>query len=255
MASLSVIVPCHNEEGSIGRFLPELMAQAVHFSDFEVIVVDDASRDGSPAIIESLQKRFKFRTITNPANLGLGGAVRRGYDEGRMEWITYLPADGQVPAADLRKLLPYMTTHDIIIGRRSSTPDYTRYRRLASRVYTAWVSLAFGLEVRDFNWVQAWRRSLWNQHRSSSSSVFFCGEFLVRSLVAQPRMVEIQIGYLPRTTGRAKNGSPRAALNAASDITRLFLSETRAGRFHFLHRVAPDRPGLAWQETGQPKAA
>jgi hypothetical protein len=126
---------------------------------------------------------------------------------------------------------------------------------LATRVYTTWVSLAFGLRVRDFNWVQAWRRSLWNEYRSASNSVFICGEFLVRSRVAQPRMVEIEIGYLPRTTGRAKNGSPAAALNAASDITRLFLAEARAGRLHFLHPISPDRPEPAFTQPGLEKAA
>jgi glycosyltransferase involved in cell wall biosynthesis len=255
MPGLSVIVPCYNEEATLGRFIPQLMAEAEHFSEFEVIVVDDASRDGSPVLIESLQTRFKLRSIRNETNLGLGGAVRRGYDDARMEWITYLPADGQVPAEEVRKFLPYMADYDIIIGRRISTPDYTRYRKVASRVYTTWVSLAFGLRVRDFNWVQAWRRSLWNQHPSSSNSVFICGEFLVRSRAAQPRMVEIEIGYRPRTEGRAKNGNPRAALRAASDITRLLLAEARAGRFHFLHPFAPDRPGRARQQTGQRKAA
>jgi glycosyltransferase involved in cell wall biosynthesis len=241
MSNLSVVVPCYNEEGSVGTFVEELAAQARWFSSFEIIVVDDASRDRSPAIIEALATRLPLRVITHGRNLGLGAAVRTGYNAARLEWVAYLPADGQVPAAEIRKFLPFMATYDLIITRRGARPGYTLYRRLASTVYTAWVSLAFGLRFRDFNWVQAWRRSLWLRHQSVSDSVFFCAEFLVRARPAQPRMVEIELGYRPRRHGRAKNGSPQAALKAAWHIVRLFAAEGRSGRLHFLHPIAPDQ--------------
>ena len=246
MSSLSVIVPCYNEEGSLPWFIPEVAAESAHIPGLEVVVVDDGSRDRSPQLLQELALTYPIRIITNPVNLGLGGAMRRGFNEARGEWLTYLPADGQVPAEELRRFLPYFERYDLIISRRASPPDYSRYRRLASRVYTAWVSLAFGLRLRDFNWMQAWRRSLWQAYASESNSVFICGEFLARSRRARPRMVEIEIAYRPRTAGRAKNGSPRAALKAAADITRVFFEETRAGRLNFLHPLSPDRaqPGL-----------
>jgi glycosyltransferase involved in cell wall biosynthesis len=241
MPSLSVVVPCYNEEGSLEWFIPQLAAESAGFSDFEIIVVDDASSDRSPQILAALAPRFGLRILTNPVNLGLGGAMRRGFDGARLDWLTYFPADGQVPAEEVRKFAPYMDGYDLIISRRSAAPDYTRYRRLASRVYTTWVSLAFGLRLRDFNWMQAWRRSLWVQFGSRSNSVFICGEFIVRSQRAQPRMVEIEIGYRPRRAGQAKNGNPKAALRAAADILRVFVEETAAGKLHFLHPTTPDR--------------
>jgi hypothetical protein len=91
--------------------------------------------------------------------------------------------------------------------------------------------------------MQAWRRSLWATYGSRSNSVFICGEFLVRSRRAHPRMVEIEIGYRSRHAGEAKNGSPEAALRAAADIVRVFGEESLAGRFHFLHPVRPHRSG------------
>ena len=242
MPGLSVVVPCYNEEGSIGPFLEQLAIQARHFSAFEIIVVDDASRDRSGEIIAELAGRLPLRVIRHTENRGLGAAVRSGFDAARLEWVTYLPGDGQVPAAEVARFVPYMAAYDLIITRRGARPGYTAYRRLASAVYTAWVARAFGLRVTDFNWVQVWRRSLWQRHRSRFSSVFFCAEFLVRSRASRPRMVEIEIGYLPRRTGKAKNGSPRAALAAAWHIIRLFVEEVLEGRWHFLHPVAPDRP-------------
>lgn len=245
MPGLSVVVPCYNEEGSLESFLPQLASVAGGFSDLEIIVVDDASSDRSALILESLARRLDLRVLTNPVNLGFGGALRRGFEAARLDWLTHLPADGQVPAEELPKFSPYMDNYDIIIGRRRATPDYTRYRRIASRVYQTWVAAAFGLRVRDFNWAQAWRRSLWLQFGSRSNSVFICGEFLVRSRRAHARMVEIEIGYRPRQAGVAKNGNPRAALRAAADIVRVFAEETAAGQFHFLHPTTPDRDAVA----------
>lgn len=254
MPSLSVIVPCYNEEGSLEWFLPQLAAEAAGFSDFEIILVDDASRDRSPQIIAALAPRLGLRVITNPVNLGLGGAMRRGFDAARLDWLTFFPADGQVPAEEVRKFAPFMEAYDLIIGRRAAAPDYTRYRRIASRVYTTWVSHAFGLRLSDFNWLQAWRRSLWSAYGSRAKSVFISGEFLVRSQQAHPRMVEIEIAYRSRRAGQAKNGSPKAALRAAADIVRVFTEESLSGRFHFLHPTAPDR-GVATPELGRREAA
>jgi glycosyltransferase involved in cell wall biosynthesis len=254
MPGLSVIVPCYNEEGSLEWFIPQLAAESAGFSEFEIIVVDDASTDRSPQILASMAPRFGLRVLTNSRNLGLGGAMRRGFAAARLDWLTYFPADGQVPAEEVRKFAPYMDRYDLIISRRSSAPDYTRYRRVASRVYTAWISLAFGLRLRDFNWMQAWRRSLWVEFGSRSNSVFICGEFIVRSQRAHPRMVEIEIGYRPRHAGVAKNGNPRAALRAAADILRVFIEETQAGQLHFLHPVTPDRDDAA-ARVRRPKAA
>lgn len=238
MPGLSVIVPCYNEEGSIGSFLRELAAQASVFRRFEIIVVDDASQDGSPAIIRSLAADLPLRVITHPRKLGLGAAVRTGFNAATLEWLTYLPGDGQAAAGVVRKFLPYMAAYDLIITRRAH-PGSTDHRRLASTVYAACVSAAFGLRIRDVNGAQTWRRSLWLRQPSTSGRVVFLAEFLVRSRAAQPRMVEIEIDDLPRRDARA---SVLVALKAAWHITRLFVEEGRAGRWHCLHPMAPDRP-------------
>src|SRR5207249_5845046 len=150
-----------NDGGSIGPFLRELAAEARFFSRFEIIVVDDASRDGSAGIIRSLAAELPVRVITHGRRAGVGAAVRTGFNAATLEWVAYLPGDGRVPAGEVRKFLPYMAAYDLIITRGAARPGYRASRRLASTVYTAWVSAAFGLRIRDFNGAQSWRRSLW----------------------------------------------------------------------------------------------
>ncbi|TMG45701.1 MAG: glycosyltransferase family 2 protein, partial [Chloroflexi bacterium] len=202
MSGLSVVIPCYNEEGSIGPFLRELAAQARLFSRFEIIVVDDASRDGSAAVIRSLAAELPLRVITHPRNIGLGAAVRTGFNAATLDWLTYLPGDGHVPAEEVHKFLPYMAAYDLIITRAAARPGATAYRRRALTIYTAWVSAAFGLRLRDFNGAQTWRRSLWLRQPSGSDRAVSLAELLVRSRAAEPRMVEIEIDDLPRRDGR-----------------------------------------------------
>src|SRR5437764_8947731 len=138
MSGLSVVIPCYNEEGSIGPFLRELAAQARLFSRFEIIVVDDASRDGSAAVIRSLAAELPLRVITHPRNIGLGAAVRTGFNAATLDWLTYLPGDGHVPAEEVHKFLPYMAAYDLIITRAAARPSSTAYRRRALTIYTTW---------------------------------------------------------------------------------------------------------------------
>src|SRR5256712_13575420 len=129
MPGLSVVVPCYNEEGSIGSFLHELAAQASLSSRSEIIVVDDASRDGPPAVIRSLAADLPLRVITHPRNLGLGAAVRTGFNAATLEWVTYLPGDGHVPAGEGCQFLPYKAAHDLIITRGAAPPRSPAHRR------------------------------------------------------------------------------------------------------------------------------
>src|SRR2546428_10103506 len=161
MPGLSVVVPCYNEEGSIGSFLHELAAQASLSSRSEIIVVDDASRDGPPAVIRSLAADLPLRVITHPRNLGLGAAVRTGFNAATLEWVTYLPGDGHVPAGEGCKFFPYMAAYDLIITPGAGRPGSTAYRRPASATHTARVSAAVCLRIPDLNRAQTRRPSLW----------------------------------------------------------------------------------------------
>lgn len=92
---LSVVIPCFNENGSVGRYETELFPALEALSaDYEVLAVDDGSRDGTRAALDALAARQpRLKVLSHPENLGLGAALRAGLAAASGEWIVTLDAD------------------------------------------------------------------------------------------------------------------------------------------------------------------
>ena len=95
--SISVFFPAYNDEKSI----PTLVETAVavlreNTSDFEVIVVNDGSQDGTAAVLETLRVKHEpyVRIVTHPENRGYGAALRSGFAAARKQFVFYTDGDG-----------------------------------------------------------------------------------------------------------------------------------------------------------------
>jgi glycosyltransferase involved in cell wall biosynthesis len=85
--------------------------------DYEILIVDDGSSDGTAAAALALsQEDPRVRVITHSPNRGLGGVYRTGLSEARGQWITFLPADGELPAHNLVGFLAAREGHDLLLG-------------------------------------------------------------------------------------------------------------------------------------------
>jgi dolichyl-phosphate beta-glucosyltransferase len=115
---LSVILPVYNEAKAIKNNLERIInyLQTKDFS-WEIICVDDGSKDESPAIL----KEFPLITlIINGKNLGKGGAVRRGVLAAHGQWRLFLDADLSTDITELDKFLPFLNQYQILIGTRQA---------------------------------------------------------------------------------------------------------------------------------------
>ena len=103
---LSVVVPAFNEEGNVLPLLDEVLAALRGVTPFEVLFVDDHSRDGTLAALQGALARVpELRVITHARQSGQSTAIRNGVKAARGEWIATLDGDGQNDPADLPKLL------------------------------------------------------------------------------------------------------------------------------------------------------
>src|SRR3989344_7807696 len=95
--SISVFFPCYNDERTIGKLVKTAFKILPQLSkNYEVIVIDDYSRDGSKEILLSLQKKYpKLKLIFHSKNLGYGGALRSGFKNSTKKLIFYTDGDGQ----------------------------------------------------------------------------------------------------------------------------------------------------------------
>lgn len=103
---LSVVVPVHNEEDNIAPLVTEILAALRGVVAFEIVYVDDLSRDATLARLQALQATTpELRVIRHLANSGQSTAVRNGIKAARAPWVATLDGDGQNDPADIRKLL------------------------------------------------------------------------------------------------------------------------------------------------------
>ena len=151
--ALSVILPAFNEEGNIERSLRSSAdSVAPLVPDYELLVVDDGSRDRTPQILLRLAEEMGRRlvVVTHETNLGYGKALRSGFDAARGRLVFYTDADNQFDLRELREALPLMEANDAVLGYRVGRQDGA-FRLMVSNGYNALASAAFGMSVRDLN--------------------------------------------------------------------------------------------------------
>jgi dolichol-phosphate mannosyltransferase len=103
---LSVVVPVYNEEGNVAPLVGEIVAALRGLVDFEIVYVDDLSRDGTLDVLRRLKAEVpELRVVRHLGNSGQSTAVRTGAKAARGAWIATLDGDGQNDPADIPKLL------------------------------------------------------------------------------------------------------------------------------------------------------
>ena len=106
--TLSIVIPSFNEEGNVVAVAEELINWSMRYPErrVEIIIVNDGSTDKSVSEMEHLARRFPdVKLISHATNEGLGAAIYSGMTAATGEWITWLPADGQIAAENLDRLL------------------------------------------------------------------------------------------------------------------------------------------------------
>jgi glycosyltransferase involved in cell wall biosynthesis len=157
---VSVLVPAKDEAENLPEFmrLCDEALGAAGFS-FEVVVVDDGSRDGTAEVLERLRERYRFlRTVTHRRQRGIADALRSAGDAARGEVFVFYPADLQYLPEDIPALVaPILAGHaDIVTGTKQG-----RYEKaFVSGIYNALCRWLFGVRVTDLNSVKAYRRQV-----------------------------------------------------------------------------------------------
>jgi len=106
LPQLSVVIPVHNEQDNVGPLTREVVAALRGVVTFEIIFVDDASRDGTLAALRALKNDVpELRVMRHEVNAGQSRAIRNGVKAARAAWIATLDGDGQNDPADVPRLL------------------------------------------------------------------------------------------------------------------------------------------------------
>jgi glycosyltransferase involved in cell wall biosynthesis len=204
--TLSVILPAYNEDGNIERAVRSSAdAVALLVEDYEIVAVDDGSRDQTPRILARLKEEMGSRLsiVTHETNLGYGTALRAGFDAARGRLVFYTDADNQFDLKELEGFLPLMDEYDAILGYRIGRQDGS-FRLMVSNGYNALASFAFGMSVRDLNCsFKLFRREALTSLHLEEDHFFIDTEIVVQLHRAGYRYTQKGVRHYPRTAGKS----------------------------------------------------
>ena len=213
MKTISVIIPAYNEEGNIKKAVQACVEVLPSLTDvFEIIVVDDGSKDGTKQIAEELARYTSSVKVYHHAfNKGMGAAVATGISHARYELVFPIPADLQFDIRELSKFLPLIASSDIVAGYRVQR-EGTLYRRIVTFTNHILLRMLFGLKVKDPSWVKLFRRRIFDSISITSSGFFWEAEVLIKAVRNKYRIQEVEVHSYPRMRGKSSGGTFRAAV-------------------------------------------
>jgi glycosyltransferase involved in cell wall biosynthesis len=229
---LSLVYPVFDEAENIGVVLDECLRLAPKLSrDFEIVVVDDGSRDGSARIIEERRRGDpRIRVIRHASNRGYGAALHAGLREARGELVFFSDADLQFDLEELATLLAHARDFDIVAGYREHRRDPWP-RRLIGWSWSALVRALFDLRVRDIDCAfKVFRRHVIDAIPIESIGAFINTEILVRASNARFRIHQVPVTHRRRRFGRQSGANPRVILRALVELATLYAELRRPSR-------------------------
>jgi glycosyltransferase involved in cell wall biosynthesis len=241
---LTAVFPAHNEELNIRSTIDRAVAALRPLCNrFEILIVNDASRDDTGRIADELARQYpEIRVIHNASNLGQGGSIVRGFKEARYEWAIHNAMDYPFDFKDLDQLFPFIGTADIVVAARDRYAGYTFRRKAMSWANRRLLRLLFGLNLRDYNFVQLYRKSVWEKVRvESKSTAFLTPEALIRAHDMGFRIVEVVTRYHSREKGVATSGSLRVISHSLRDMFRFWWHRSGTNRREYIEQTTEHR--------------
>lgn len=223
---LSLFFPAYNEEANLEETVEKaipVLKEVAH--KFELIIVDDGSKDRTGEIADKLAKKYSFiRVIHHHSNKGYGEALKSGYYNAKYEWIVFTDSDGQLDFSEVTKLIEAKDGVDIVAGYRLNRQDPV-IRKLFGFGWTMLANLLLGINVRDVDCAF----KLINKkvietipHLESTRGGMISPELLGRARKAGFKIKEVGVHHYSRTKGKQSGAELKVILKSFIDLEKLW---------------------------------
>ncbi len=218
--SLSVIMPAHNEEAAIAATVQSVIETLTAWvQDFEVIVVNDGSKDHTRTILEEVAAKYPhLRIINHSENRGYGAALVSGFEAISKDLVFFMDSDGQFDIHDLEAFFPFIDAYDAVLGYRIHRQD-TWVRKLNAWGWKMLVRFVFGLHVRDVDCAfKLYRSNFFQEHRLETRGAMINTEILYKFTRAGYTYTQRGVRHLPRRGGKATGAKPAVIARAFREM-------------------------------------
>ncbi len=226
VGSISAVLPAYNEEAVIADSVQAMVETLEALApDYEVIVVDDGSRDRTAAIVARLSHdNPRIRLISHPQNRGYGAALWSGFTHASKQLVFLTDGDKQFDVSELADFLPLLDGADLVIGYRQPRAD-PWIRRLYGWGWNAIVELLFGYTARDVDCAfKLFRRGILDRFQVHARGATFSAEFLVKARRLGFVVRERRASHYPRAAGSPTGARPSVIFRAFRELIRLRLN-------------------------------
>jgi glycosyltransferase involved in cell wall biosynthesis len=225
--SLSVFFPAYNDAPSLPGLVRKTFATLeAHVADYEVIVVDDGSRDGTAEVLEQLRRQYSpwLCVVTHAHNRGYGGALRSGFAAAQKEFVFYTDGDGQYDVGELPRLLELVGPATGLVNGCKLERHDPLHRVWIGKVYNFCARLLFRIRIRDIDCdYRLIRRALLAKFHLTSTSGTICVELVRKLELSGCQVVEVGVHHYPRLHGRSQFFRIRSLALTLLQLVRLWV--------------------------------
>lgn len=220
--SLTLVIPAFNEAENLPLVLPQaLQFVSEQCRDARLLIVDDGSADATPEVLKAYADHPRVRLIRHPQNRGLTATLRTGFFAADSEYVTWIPADGQIPLPEVAKILSASDGADLTLSTYRRRPDGV-VRATMSKTVRVLMQAATGLRDR-IEGPYLFRRQLLDElalvSQTSAGSIGL--EIAVKARLYGKRITTTEIECAPRLAGRSKVANLRNIASYFLEIWRI----------------------------------
>lgn len=228
--SLCVVVFAFDEAQNIGAVLGELREWLdAHEPDAEIVFVDDGSRDATAEAARRALEGARGLVVSHETNRGIGAALKTGVRAARAPWVTFLPADGQVPPSAIGTLraAAHRDGADVVLSVYDHRDDGFG-RKVLSFGVRALITVVHAVRLRS-DGPYLFRRALFDADDLPPDTFFLNFEFPIRVLGAGLRVSTVTVPCRARRAGVSKSTGLRRVGGVARDLVALRVRRARVG--------------------------